>query len=222
MYSDETFYESVDSFSTNDLDTLDEMLNELKEKAPFINWSTHWHDYETLSEELTAYVTLDVPVDQSNEATEIYEMFNSGEDISGYIRMSKYPDIFVYVDNQWVLDRKIQDFISLFHYLDHVVSSAQNSPVLDTLLALAKTLSEIYEKAWKLPYGEYCSGIDYTNVEKLKIFSEEQLMKYYIDYRVDLLKISELINDIFDNIFGFGYFIEDVDVSQAEVGRDDL
>lgn len=37
MYSDETFYESVDSFSTNDLDTLDEMLNELKEKAPFIN-----------------------------------------------------------------------------------------------------------------------------------------------------------------------------------------
>ncbi len=224
MYPENTIYEYIDSFSdkSEELKRLNKIIEDLRNKAPYINWTTRWNDHENILGEPKVYVTLVVPVEQSEEAAFIYEMYSSGENISNYIPESKYPGIFIYQENKWVIEDKIDDFINFFNGLDYSFSFHEQWSVEELLSFISKTFQEIYEKALDLPAGETYPNIkcNYRNrQDDYIIFTEDQIIKYYIEYHVDLLLISDKVNQILNDVLNYSYLYQyqfDKSINQAE------
>ncbi|OOE14045.1 hypothetical protein [Fictibacillus arsenicus] len=133
MYPETTDYETIDSFDNADLKGLEKIINDLKSNAPYIQWDTSWHDYETLSGEITNYVTLKVPLEQYDDAEEFYEMYTSGEDISGYVPKGRFPGVYNFIEGEWELNKSIVEFIDLLSFLDHELYYATQTPILELL-----------------------------------------------------------------------------------------
>jgi hypothetical protein len=200
MYPETTDYETIDSFDNTDLKRLDKIIIELKNNAPYIQWGTSWHDYESITGEITSYVTLKVPLEQYDDAEEIYEKYTSGEDISSFVPKGKFPGIYELKEGKWELNQIIDEFICLLSYLDYEIYHASQTPVAKTLKSIAKVLSEIYTKAWELPKGEYMDVEIDDRVKKQNMFSKEQIIDCYINCKVDLLLITDILNDIINDI----------------------
>lgn len=209
----DNYFESIDSFDRKDTENLDRIIEHLKENTPYINWTTRWHDHDSGS-----YITIEVPVEQERDANKIYELYNSGEDISKYVLISEYPGIYIFRDNIWKLEKDIEDYISLYEFIDYTLATPTS--VLDKLQTLVEVLPELYKKTWELPdVGEISfnqSNIVIMNGDS-EIFNEQQVIKYYIDYHIDLLMISELLEEILENM-NYNYFCDGPDsVGQSEV-----
>jgi len=210
----EVYFECIDSFDRNDSESLDRIIEYLKENAPYIKWITSWHD-----DKFGSYLTLNVPVEQKEDANNIYEMYTSGEDIREYVLVSKYPGIYVFKDNQWVLENKIEDYIYSFQYIKCLLGSPTNKPEI-LLQTLVELLPELYIKTWELPNEEYYFDHSLVTIlsQDLEIFTEEQIIEFYLAYHVDLLMISILVNEILKDVLNYSYFSGGSEkVSEAEV-----
>jgi hypothetical protein len=152
---------------------------------------------------------------QFENATSISELFLSelAEEISLDVKnrnYKKYPEIYYFQDEQWYFKSELEDFIDETNYLDYRLNYAheQQDSVLDILEALADILPIIYSKARTLPNIELeeQKNIFTEPPEQTPYFSINQIIDYYMKYHIDLKKISDSINKIFDDLCHFTYF----------------
>lgn len=212
MYPDETVYENIDSFGMKDLDKLEKLLEGLQSVAPNIRWVEKWEEHENLAGEILSYVSLEVPVEQSDDAIKIYESYKEElDEIENDLLDSKYmkhPQIFWKNADEWEFTKEIGDFIDLFSYLGYILGFSTSTPVIDTLKSFAQTLSEIYEKAWQLPEIEIDTGYKLSVViqEEVEIYKKSQMIEAYINYHIDLKTISTSMKELLHELTNISYF----------------
>jgi len=216
MYLDETVYEVIDSFNLGS--EIDKIIEDLLFIEPGIKWTTKWYDYEKINGELTSYITLEVPVEQRDQAFEIYETYQ--EEIEENCRLleekhQKYSQIYEKNDDdEWVFIKEVEEFIDSINYLDQVLTFSKIIPTVETLKSIAKILPEIYTKALVLPEVPVEDEVESMKIEHETedLFTPPQIFEAYFDYHVDLIKISKSIIGILDELTNFNYFINPPDI----------
>ncbi|OOE14044.1 hypothetical protein [Fictibacillus arsenicus] len=61
-------------------------------------------------------------------------------------------------------------------------------------------MAEIYSKAWELPDGEYFEVEIDDRVKNQNIFTKDQIIKCFINYKIDLLSITDYLNQIINDM----------------------
>jgi hypothetical protein len=150
---------------------------------------------------------------QSEGTNNIFEiLFGQAEEISKDVKdkkFRKYPDIYIFQDEQWNFKSNIEDFIGEINYLDYRLNNAhvEQEPVLDTLEALADILPVIYSKARNLPNIELDEKRNiFKEMPEFTYFSTNQILDHYMRYHIDLKIISDSLNKILDDLYHFTYF----------------
>jgi hypothetical protein len=115
----------------------------------------------------------------------------------------------------------LADFITLLTYLDYISGFSTESAVIDILEGLAINLPQLYEKAWNLPTIEDNDvDVSFTSGEYIHYFTQEQIIEAYLDYRIDLIKISDSLNNLYNKWFHLNDFNENADPGEV-AGRID-
>lgn len=139
------------SLNSSSNQELDEIVEELKRIAPHIRWRIQRYDYETLDGSLTYYTDLVVPGDQVQEAEEIIELWENGEDLENYSPMDRYGVVYINQDGKRILNPTVKKFQFLVREYNKLLENVRSTDVEEAIRELAKIISTIYAAALDLP-----------------------------------------------------------------------
>jgi hypothetical protein len=91
----------IDSFKIEESDRLDKTVTELKENYPHIHWQIKCQEYEDMLGNQKRYISLMVPLEQYEEALQIYKEFvEDGFDIESSIFDELMEEIVAFRDER--------------------------------------------------------------------------------------------------------------------------
>lgn len=186
--------------NSSDDEELDLIFENLNRIAPHINWQIGWRDHD-----LGSYSVLEVPSDNYDEAENIIERYEAGEDLSNYSYKDKYPNTFINCNGVRKVNPCINNFYDLANEFVCMVDDFYNIELYDFVNRMIILLLKLYMAGRELKY-DYCEGNIYNdqlfykelNFGKYDTFFDVEYV--YGEKVVEEYKLKDILDSILDDI----------------------
>lgn len=176
------------------------IFEDLNRIAPHINWQIGWRDHD-----LGPYSVLEVPNDNYDEAENIIERYEAGEDLTTYSYKDKYPNTFINCNGVRKINPCIINFYELAKEFVWMVDDFYNIELEDFINRIIPVLLKLYIAGRELRYdifdfNPYQEEFSYEELDfgKYNIFFDIEYV--YREKVVEEYKIKNIIDSIVDDI----------------------
>lgn len=163
----------------NCVDPYAALVEKLHNIAPHISWRIRHDGTDEDVVSLSFWRVICVPVEQHEEATEIFERFMNGEDLTDYSDKDRYPAIYEKVGGERKLKSELQEFYDLLVKYEYLITSPFNGDLESLLNELSALLSRLYHLGTMLPDTSCSDAVDNGNI-------------VFYDYRLHLPQLDEI------------------------------
>jgi hypothetical protein len=180
------------SVDTSSDEELEDLFCELERIVPHIKWRISVAEYD--GAEITTYKYLEVPDYQYEEAEEIIERMENGEDLENYSPLDKFPGLFIDMNGEKIINPTVTRFQKLISEFGDFIDKPEAENLASALKKFVGILSNIYASAFELP--DFRMEVDADSSSYHGFIFED-----YIGYKTDFQRQEEITDNCIEHIY---------------------
>lgn len=129
---------------------VESIIKDLQRLAPNIRWRTSWHDHD-----YGEYEVIEVPLSKISEAEYIVKKYEEGYDFSQYSYKNRFPNTFVEVSGEKVINPTIIAYYNVAKEFVSVVEDFQEIGLCNFVERMLMILPKLYLTGLNLQSDDY-------------------------------------------------------------------
>jgi hypothetical protein len=175
---------------------VESIIQDLQRLAPHIRWRTSSHDHE-----YGEYEVIEVPLSKISEAEYIVKKYEEGYDFSQYSYKNRFPNTFVEVSGEKVINPTIVAYYNVAKEFVSAVEDFQEIGLYNFVERMLMILPKLYLAGLNLQSDDYgfdpfqyqvsCKGLDFGSYD---IFTDTE--NVFMNENVDKYSMSEIVESL--------------------------